>query len=204
MRKYLFSAAALLLLTATQTHAQPKVKAKDDKMKMKDMDKSKDNGNNMPAGTNMTTANSSNMDYPYTAEYSSKFEIGNPKDAKMILNLWKDYEDNKLKRHVDYFSDTVSMLMADGTVLHGIQNVGTAVQQQRAMYDPVKTTVIAWMPLKSVDKNENWVSIWGQMTATDKNGKATTTRVNEVWHINKAGKIDYMEQVAGKVPERNQ
>lgn len=199
MKKYLISAAVLLLLTAMQTYAQPKVKAKGDKMKMKDMDQSKSGSNNMPE-----TTNTSNMDYPYTAEYSSQFEIGNPQYAKMILDVWKDYEDNTLERHADYFSDTVSMLLADGTMLNGIQNVGSTMQQQRAMYDPVKATVVVWVPLKSVDRNENWVSIWGKITATDKSGKTTTTRINEVWHINKAGKIDYMEQDAGKVPEVNQ
>ena len=61
-----------------------------------------------------------NMDYPYTANYSSDFKMGNPAQAKMILELWKDWDDNAFDRH-DYMSDTVVMFFPDGTMAKGKQ-----------------------------------------------------------------------------------
>lgn len=38
------------------------------------------------------------MAYPYTAGYSSNFVIGNPANSKLVLNAWKDWENNTLDR----------------------------------------------------------------------------------------------------------
>jgi len=51
---------------------------------------------------------------PYKANYSSKFTIADESYADKVLMLWKDFEDNQLDRHVDWFADTVSMTMANG------------------------------------------------------------------------------------------
>jgi hypothetical protein len=48
------------------------------------------NTGNMNAG-NMNTG------LPYTAAYSSNFVIGNPSHSQMILNMWKDWDDNALE-----------------------------------------------------------------------------------------------------------
>jgi hypothetical protein len=58
------------------------------------------------------------MSYPYKATYSSDFKIGDPAHAKMILELWKDWDDNAFDRH-NYFADTVVMFLPDGSVIKG-------------------------------------------------------------------------------------
>jgi hypothetical protein len=65
----------------------------------------------------------------------------------------------------------------------------------------VKSTVDAWVPLKSTDKNEDWVTIWGTETDTWPDGKIDTYNVHEVWRINKDGKIDLMRQFTSKMPQ---
>src|SRR3982750_3263947 len=59
-----------------------------------------------------------NMAYPYTADYSSNFKMGNPAQSKMVLDLWKDWDDNAFERH-NYFADTVVMFLSDGGVVRG-------------------------------------------------------------------------------------
>ena len=40
--------------------------------------------------TEVTSNDSTKMDYAYKATYSSDFEMGNPKYAEAVLKLWKD------------------------------------------------------------------------------------------------------------------
>ncbi len=42
---------------------------------------------------------SKDMSSAYTANYSSNFAIGNPAHSKMILDMWKDWDDNAFNRH---------------------------------------------------------------------------------------------------------
>ncbi len=37
-----------------------------------------------------------NLNYPYTAEYSSKFEIGDPNHSMTVLQLYIDWDNNTL------------------------------------------------------------------------------------------------------------
>jgi hypothetical protein len=50
------------------------------------------------------------------------------------------------------------------------------------------------MAVKSTDKNEDWVLIWGMETDTHKNGKIDSVNLQETWRINKDGKADLLMQ----------
>jgi hypothetical protein len=50
------------------------------------------------------------------------------------------------------------------------------------------------MPLRSVDKNEDWVALWGTETDTFADGKIQKRDIHEIWRINKDGKVDFMKQ----------
>lgn len=136
--------------------------------------------------------------YPYTAEYSSQFEIGNPAHGKMILELWKDWDDNELDRHADFFADTIVMESPTGELTKGKETILANGKKYRGMFSDVKSSIEVWIPLRSIDKNENWVAIWGKEQDTDKDGKTTTKMLHEVWRINKDGKVDFMRQYEAK------
>src|SRR5690242_6412272 len=57
--------------------------------------------------------------YPYTPSYSSKFEIGDPEQAKTLLDLQKSWDDNTLDNARQLFADSVMMLSAGGNVMSG-------------------------------------------------------------------------------------
>ena len=167
-----------LVFLCKESVAQQKVKMKEDKMKMKDK------GMKMEAGS-----------YPYKAGYSSNFRIGDPANSKMILELWKDFDDNTFDNH-DYIADAAVMLFADGSMSKGKDSLLAGVKQYRGSLTNVSSKLDAWIPLKSVDKNENWVALWGSETYTDASGKVENRDIQEIWRINKDGKVDFMKQFA--------
>jgi hypothetical protein len=184
MKRLLISICVLsLVFVCKESVAQQKVKMKEDKVKMKD-----DKGKMKAKGMEMD-----NTSYPYTAGYSSNFRIGDPANSKMILEMWKDYDDNTFDNH-DYVADTAVMFFADGTMARGKDSLLMGVKQYRGSLSNVSSTLDAWVPLRSVDRNENWVALWGTETHTTADGKVEKKDIHEIWRINKDGKVDFMKQ----------
>lgn len=135
---------------------------------------------------------------PYKAGYSSDFKMGNPAYSKMVLELWKDWDDNAFDKHVDYFSDTLVMYLPDSTVVKGkAENLANAKKYRGGMTS-AKSIVHAWLPLYSNDKKENVVCIWGTETDTWPDGRVEVRDLHEVWSFNKDGKVAAMRQWASK------
>ncbi len=174
-----------------------KMKEGDDKTKMKD-DKTKikdDAGKVKVKGEEpMTVMNNVN---PYTASYSSNFVIGNPAHTKMVVDMWKDWDDNAFDRH-DYYADDLMMITPDGTVMKGKAANMEGAKQFRSTLKSSNSTIDAMVPLRSADKNEDWVAIWGTETNTWPDGKVEVRDIHEIWRINKDGKVDMMRQFAAK------
>ena len=135
---------------------------------------------------------------PYTAGYSSSFTIADPSYSEKILTLWKDFENNTLDNHVDMIADTVTMMFSQGAPVKGKAENLAGAKAYRGSLKNYKVTVDAWMSVKSTDKNQNFVCIWGAESFTDKDGKQVKQRIHEVWGFNKDGKIDLMMQYTGE------
>lgn len=136
---------------------------------------------------------------PYKATYSSKFKMGNAKYASMVLDLWKDWDDNALDRH-DYLADTITAYFPDGSVVKGKAAFMETSRKYRATFTTVKSVVHAFTTLRPEDKNEDAVCIWGQEDDTAPDGTITKSNLHEVWFFNKDGKISSMRQWHAKVP----
>jgi hypothetical protein len=146
---------------------------------------------NMPAVT-----------YPYEIGYSSQFEINDPEQAKKILDVWKDYDNGDVTVHKDYFADSVELHFADGSMSHSVRDsVLAAANTWRSGYSFVKSRVEAVIPLKSIDKKENWVTVWGTEVHTMK-GKTDSVDLQETWRFNKDGKIDFLLQYKRDYPAK--
>lgn len=157
--------------------------------------------------TGMTTQNpamqgsgggSGDMTLPYTAAYSSQFTIGNPNHARIVLQLWKAWDNGTIDQNTSLLADTMTMETADGMIMRGLDSFLIGAKQYRAMYPSIASTVEAYMPLRSNDRNESWVAIWGSEKATGTDGKVTTNRLQEIWRINRDGKVDYIRQYMAK------
>ena len=131
----------------------------------------------------------------YTPTYSSSFEMGDVKNAEAVLALWKDWDKGDLQPSKMLFADTVSFYTADGGLIGGSRDSTVAnAQNFRNMFSSVKSTVHAVFPIKSTDKNEDWVCIWGTEVSTNKNGKTDSLHLQETWRFDKDGKINLIYQ----------
>lgn len=132
---------------------------------------------------------------PYAIGYSSKFVMGNPKYAENILTLWKDYDNGTLSAHKDLLADSMVAYLGNGSMMHASRDsVVAGIQRHRNTMTTAVDRVDAVMAVKSTDKNEDWVLIWGLETDTYKNGKVDSVNLQETWRINKDGKADLLFQ----------
>lgn len=132
---------------------------------------------------------------PYTASYSSSFEIGNPEFSAVILNgSWKDWENNTLDNMKNWMADTITAFQSDGEMVRGLDSMMTKWKRSRARYTSVIDTVQAVVPLYSTDKKEHWVLVWAREINTKADGKKDTVSLMETWRINKDGKADFLLQ----------
>jgi hypothetical protein len=140
--------------------------------------------------------------YPYTATYSSQFAPGVPAHAKLVLDMWKDWDDNALDRHAAFVSDTILFHSPSGEAIRGKDSFMVQSRRYRGSLTTVKSSIEAWVPLKSIDRNEDVVLVWGREEITDKDGRPTSRMLHEVWGINKDGKVTYIRQYTAVPPKQ--
>ena len=146
-------------------------------------------------------ASAEKVTLPYDIQYSSNFEIGDQNKSKIILDFWKDWDNGNLANGREKFADSVHMFFADGSVMHaGRDSVLASGQNYRNSLASAVSTVNAVVPLKSTDKNEEWVCVWGKEIDTHKDGKVDSFYLQETWRFNNAGKVDLVYQFIQKSP----
>lgn len=134
--------------------------------------------------------------YIYKASYADKFEKGDDKHSRTVLEIWKAYDNNQLDSARKYFADTVYMKSRDGYEMYGTaDSILKETKQYRSGIEKVVSEVAAFTPLKATANGDNWVSIWGKEFTTT-NGKLDSIDLHEIWRFNKDGKVDWMRQYA--------
>ena len=145
--------------------------------------------------TRDSTAVASAVALPYTASYSSSFEMGNPEHSATVLQgSWKDWETNNLDNMKNWVADTIMAFHSDGTVIKGVDSLMADWKRARGKYTSVIDTVGAVIPVRSTDRNENWVLVWAWEINTKADGMKDTVHFMETWRINKDGKADRLFQ----------
>jgi hypothetical protein len=158
------------------------------------------------AATNASTASASSstqdVTYAYPITYSSKFEMGDPKKAQQVAQLWKDYDNNDLKSHQDAFADSITMAFPGMSIHAKHDSMMGLVTQSRSGYADVHSSIAAIMSTRSVDKNDDWVLVWGSEVTKSKAGKVDSSGLHEIWHFNKDGKVDFISQFRQSYPTK--
>ena len=123
--------------------------------------------------------------YPYTAAYSSDFSIGDANHAKMVLDLFKMWEENKVDDMKTLLADSVSIEFPDGYKFadNTADSMINFAKQFRKQIKSIKVEVDGWMPVKSNDKNDDYVLIWSREYTTDMSGKADSSRLHAYFLI---------------------
>ena len=135
----------------------------------------------------------------FTPAYSASFVMDSAKNTETVLALWKEWKDGDLSVSRSHFADSVSFFLADGTSMSGpTDSLLKGMQQYRSSFKNMGVMVDAIFAVKSTDKDENWVAVWGVEMPTNSNGKTDTVSLQETWRFNKAGKVDLMFQATRK------
>src|SRR5215203_639703 len=155
------------------------------------------------SSTDSTATADDNITYQYTADYSSKFEMGNSKNVKTIFNLYTDWDNNNIDNSKDKFADSVTLIFGGGDMMAGKRDSIIAQSKSfRNTLGTVNTQVHAVVPLRSTDKNEDWVLVWFKEYRTDAKGKKDSTEFQETWRINKDGQADLLYQYQQNPPKK--
>lgn len=137
--------------------------------------------------------------YGFTPEYSFSFVMDSAKNSETVLAIWKDWKDGDLSKSRGHFADSLSLFLANGTNMVGLtEDLLKGMQDYRSSFKGMEVAVDAIFAVKSTDKNENWVAVWGTEVQTDMNGKVDSVSLQETWRFNKVGKIDMMFQAQRK------
>jgi hypothetical protein len=109
---------------------------------------------------------------PYTATYSSSFVPGKASDVATVLESYKAWETNDMKAMRATFGDSILMIFSSGFVFNSTaDSMIIMASKYRDSLSKVQLSFYAWIPNHSVDKNEDWVSVWYKEIDTYKTGK---------------------------------
>jgi len=125
------------------------------------------------------------VNYPYKAAYSSDFSMGDPNHAKMVLDLYKMWEENKVDDMKTLLADSVNIEFPDGNKFadNTVDSVINFAKQYRKTLKSVTAQLDGWMAVKSNDKKEDYVLTWSRDYTTDMSGKTDSTRTHAYFLI---------------------
>lgn len=135
--------------------------------------------------------------FPYTATYSSDFSMGNPEYTKIVLDMYKALEENRIDDIGQYLADTVHRYNY-AQVHYNLPRAAMLSQLKafRGQFKEFSETPLSFFAVRSNDKQEDWVVTWVKEKVIFNNGKADSTTYQENWRF-KDGKI-YMHDSYAK------
>lgn len=138
--------------------------------------------------------------YPYKATYSSDFSMGDPNHAKMVLDLYKMWDDNKLDDMKTLLADSISIEFSDGFKFNDntADSMINFAKQFRKSLSSVRTEFDGWMPIHANDTKEDYVLVWSRDYNTDMTGKLDSFRVHAYFLI-KNNKIRHWSEFQQKL-----
>jgi len=138
--------------------------------------------------------------YPYTAAFSSDLSIGDANHAKMVLDLYKMWEDGKVDDFKTLMGDSVSIDFPDGNKYkdNKVDSMISFARQVRSTFSSVKLAFDGWMPIHANDIKEDFVLVWEKDYNTDKQNKVDSIAYQNVYQI-KNNKIAYWAEYQSKL-----
>jgi len=125
------------------------------------------------------------ISYPYTAAFSSDFSMGDANHAKMVLDLYKMWEDGKVDDFKTLMGDSVSIDFPDGNKYkdNKVDSMISFAKQVRSTFSSVKLAFDGWMPIHANDAKEDFVLVWYREYETDMKGKVDSIRGHAYFQI---------------------
>jgi ketosteroid isomerase-like protein len=146
-------------------------------------------------------AASTTVDYPYKADYTIDFKMGDANNSKLVLDFFKLWETGNIDAMRPMMTDSVWIDFSDGSKVHATaDSVIKMAKQFRSTMSKIETKIDTWMPVHANDKNEDWVLVWARDYVTDNKGKLDSSRTHSYWQV-KGSKIAGWSEFNQKLTE---
>jgi hypothetical protein len=139
------------------------------------------------------------LTYAYKAIYSSDVQVpSKPEIGRMVLVVWKMFENKKIDSLKKYYADTVTYENYEGYRFHGpADSLLNYARKDVQGLDSLRFDISMWQSLHLNDRNEDWVYIWATERRYEKGGKADTSLIHEQWKVEN-GRVSYFNQYVKK------
>jgi len=132
--------------------------------------------------------------YPFTAKYPPNYQLGDEKNALMVLTALKHYEDGDVKGAFADFADSVEFY-ADKYHFNGSRDSLIAIiAAERAGLASVSKVFDTWITLYYPEKKDTWVTLWYTEKWTDKKGKTDSLYYTDDVLIKNGKIVEYDEK----------
>lgn len=132
--------------------------------------------------------------YPYEAQLSNDWTIGNPERIVQVLTLYKLMQDANFtdSAALPYFADSLTSVSFDERVYTGDpKGFFERVRKFRSQFKEIDEEFVSYVCLHSESRGTDMVSLWFKEKVVRANGKADSTRYQENWTFNREGKITH-------------
>jgi hypothetical protein len=134
-------------------------------------------------GENKETS-AAKTDYAYKAEYSPEFSMGDAGHSKMVLDLYKMWEDGKIDDMRPLLADSVFIDIYDGNKFNNtLDSFINFAKQVRTMYKSTRPVFDTWMPVHHKESGEDYVLVWNRDYSTSSDDKSDSIRVHAYFQI---------------------
>jgi hypothetical protein len=134
------------------------------------------------------------IQYPFTSKYSLNWQPGDEKNALIVLNCLKHYNDGDIKGAFADIADTIEFIR-DGFRFKGSKDsLAAIVAAGRAEMASVTKVFDTWLTAYYPDKQDTWVTLWYTETWTDKKGKTDSLYYTDDVLIKNGKIVEYDEK----------
>lgn len=124
----------------------------------------------------------------YTSSYSNKWSMGDSSNSNIVMKFLKKWEQNTIDS--SFFSNWVYYKYnweQKDSLLSKLKN-------ERNRFAKWKISVSSIASLKSTDRNENWVTVYGTINKKDYNGSTFVTNFTQWYKIDQNFKILFFKE----------
>jgi hypothetical protein len=124
------------------------------------------------------------VNYAYKADYSPDFSMGSTNHSKMVLDLYKMWEDGKIDDMRPLLADSVFIEIYDGMKFNNtVDSFINFAKQARAMYKSTRPVFDTWMPVHHNESGEDYVLVWNRDYTISSDDKTDSSRVHAYFQV---------------------
>jgi hypothetical protein len=123
-----------------------------------------------PAKTDSVVANQP-LVYPFKPKYSLNWQAGDEKNALIVLNCLKNFNEGNMKAVLTDFADTVEFIKDRYHFRGSRDSLQSIVNASRSEMASVSKVFDTWITTYYPDQKDTWVTLWYTEYLTDKKGK---------------------------------